>query len=302
VLTCEAHAYSEASEAADASHMSAGRKVRVMQRDPANSASPLSWDDVVASQTGNTVTLTTGLTSPTYDAGLSYRIYWDDYADALSEQRIHAYQADDADGMVANLRVPYEYVAIGGQRAFTANAASDAIEMLPDASFGDGRALDVGHETAIVRLINNLMDLKTAISTPYIGQTEMAGLGVDGGATWRLLDVRAVNFTVDKMVDMQRLLSVAPHLKSSDGASASVRISLCRTPPKGDTLDDVDRGGLYADATFTTSSTTYATPTAQQLPIKGVPDPNRGVAYIVLEGTVKAKTYGISICQEGPRE
>ena len=57
VLTLYAHRYSESSEDADAPHFAATYKVRIVERDPADPTAPLTWDDTVASQTGNTVTL-----------------------------------------------------------------------------------------------------------------------------------------------------------------------------------------------------------------------------------------------------
>lgn len=304
VLTCYAHRYSETSEGADASYFKTpvGQKVRIVERDPSNPAAPVTWDDTVASQTGNTITLTTG-DGGLFDPTKKYRVVWDDYTDAIAAQQAYSYQADDVDGQISNLRAPYQYIVGGlfiiGGFAYTVNAAADPVELVPSNSFGDGVGRDVGHDAALNRLINNLIDFKTAHSSPWVQGTLLSGAGATG--TYKLVEMRPINLTADTInAAVARSLSVSVHLASSDGTSASVRVTLARNQPLQNTVNDVDRGATYGEATFTTTSTTYATPAAVDIPIGQIKDWD-GNVWILVECTVKARCYGVSRCQEGPR-
>lgn len=309
-ITCTADAYSISGEAADASHMSAGRKLRIVERDPADPAAPLSWDRVVSSQSGNDIVLTSALSSPAFDATKFYRVIWDDYTDAIAAQQAFAYQADDADYRIADSRAPYQYVAnasLKDPETATANAPTDAVELPPNSSYGDGVGLDVGHQVAAHRLINNLMDYKTGRSNPVMVRT---AIEVSGDLTneYKLVLVVPIFLTTDGLSNaVRRYLYVAPHWKSLGGATVNARITLGKRLPKGDALEAVTRIPPYGEATFTTTSTSYATPTAVAIEIGGNRD-NDGLAYLYLEMQVPtasaseiAMTYGISVCYEGCR-
>lgn len=301
-LTCYAHKHSESYHAADASYFTAGRKVRIVEIDPADPAAPASWDRVVDTQTGNTIVLTVALSSPAWDTAKRYRVIWDDYPDTIGNQQTFSYQADDADGKIADSRVPFQY-AVGFPAltitAYTANSAADPVELMPTSSYGDGVGLDVGTQAAVARLINNMLDYKTAVSTPYLQNTELSGAAATG--TWLLVLVLPISLTQEILTTtVNRVLSVAPHFKSSDGASASVRITLARQFPAPDSVNDIDRGVVIEDVTFTTTSTTYATPAAQDIPIGNLKRAD-GTAYLLVELTLKARCMGVAKAQEGPR-
>lgn len=318
IFTCYAHSYSVSGEAADASYMSAGRKIRIIERDPEDPAAPLSWDRVVQSQTGNTVTVTVAISSPAWDSSKNYRIVWDDYGDAIAAQQLYAYQADDADGRIADTRAPYQYTTNTTLKdidstAGDANAATDGVELPPSASHGDGVGLDVGHHTALNRLINNLLDYKTARSSPFLVRTvfEVDGTGdfpeLD---VWKMRAVMPIFLTGDGLsTTVARYLYVAPHWRSSTGSSVSMRITLAREMP---TVTNTDGSHIigpdnYGQVTFTIASSTYATPTAQGISIGTIKD-SGGVAYVLIEMFIptassgaKAQCYGLGTCYEGPR-
>ena len=301
VATCYAHRFSESSEAADATRFPAGAKIRMLEIDPPDPAAPSTHDDTVASQSGNTITLTTGFAG--YDDTKLYKIISDTYGDAsATQQGAQAYQADDADGMVADARRPYQYVAtfVNLADTYTANAANDPIELPASSTYGDGVGRDVGTEASVNRLIDNLIDLKTAHSKPTI-YAELSGASATG--TYVLLDSYPICIGgLINSTTVNRSMSTTVMMKSSDGASASVRVSLCRFPPSGTTIQDVDRGQVYAEATFTVTSTTYAQVTAQNIAIGGIPPAlSGGEMWVVMEATVKARTYGVVKLQVGAR-
>lgn len=299
VATITAHAHSEASEAVDASHFPVGAKIKWIERDPADPASPATHDDTIAGNSGNDLTMTTGFAA--YDAGKVYRIVSDTYTDAsATQQASFAYQAD-ADALVQDARAPYEYVQSFLIGTFTTAATNDPVELPPNVSYGDGVGRDVGHEVAIARLANNLLDFKCPHSKPYLQQTEMSGAGRTTSSDWAMVDYGPINITPAVMVSsLNRSMTIAPYFKSSDGTSASCRVSLCRNRPTGDDIENVDRGLVFGSATFTTTSTTYATATAQTINLLGLAN-HRGDLYIVIELSEKARSYGLATVQVGAR-
>ncbi len=308
VLTCTAHDYSVSGETADAVTVGVpGHKVRIVERDPADPASPLQWDRIVQSQTGNTITLTAALSSPAYDAAKAYRVVWDDYPDAVAGQQAFCYEADDADFRIADSRAPYQYVAntqLKDTAVGDANAASDPIELPPDSADGDGVGLDVGHMQALNRLATNLYDYKTAASTPMLFQDEMT---VSGATTneWTVALVVPLFLGTDQLNSIvRRKLYVAPMFKSSSG-TVNARITLSKSLPTGAALE-ATFGIPKASAEFTTTSTTYTTPTASGISFGQIKD-LFGVVYLTLElqvpsGTATVSCRGIATCYEGARE
>jgi hypothetical protein len=300
VLTCYAHRHSESGEAADASWFTAGSLVRVIEIDPVDPAAPATWDNGVVSQTGNTITLTLALTG--WDAALKYRVVSDSYADAsATQQAAYAYQADDADGFVADARVPFEYgAATIDTTTVTANSASDQLELTPTACAGDGIGRDIGHEAAHVRLCNSLIDYKTAHSSPVVQNTAISAASITG--SWFLLVIRPVYLGGDipNAAAVTRNVSVSACFRSKDGSSVSVRISLCRTLPTGSSFNDVDRGTFYDSQTFTSTSTSWVTATAANLTatVKNLD----GVAWVLIEGsTDNTETRGVCKLQVSAR-
>ena len=308
-ITLSAHACSDTSEAVDATWMSAGRKVRIVERDPANPASPLSWDRTVSSVAGNVVTLTASLSSPTYDAALSYRMIWDDYGDAVAAQQAYSYQADDADYQIADSRAPYQYTTgtgLDGWLTGDANSASDPVELPPDSSYGDGVGYDVGHQQALNRLANNLYDYKTATSTPILFSSAITV--TKNGDAWEAVLIYPIYLGADTISSLvTRKLYVAPMFKSSNGTSIEARITLSKLPPTGgNDFLDVAFAIPNASASFSTTSTTYTTPTAVGISFGQLKD-LYGVVYLTLEMKVPdlivtASCRGVAVSYAGPRE
>jgi hypothetical protein len=298
IATCYAHKFSESGEAADASYMSVGRKIRFIELDPANPAAPSTFDDTVAAQSGNTVTLTTGFAA--FDNTKKYVMVWDTYGDAIANQQTFSYQADDADGMIFDARAPYQYVSGTNFSAFTANS-NDIVDLPPDITFGDAVGLDVATQVSINRLINNLIDYKTAHFEEWLTNGEIAPVKLTGSAVYELIECRPINLTGDNLLSTpKRVLTVAPFFRSSDGTSASVRVTLVKQPPGDNTTSDVTRGGVLAEAIFTTTTTTYATATPATLNIGALKDLS-GNAFLLVELTLKARFRGLAQAQEGPR-
>ena len=309
VITCYAHKFSESADAADASYFTTGRAVRILQIDPADPAASSTHDDTVASQTGNTITLTTGFAA--YNSSLRYTITFDTYGDIIANQQAFSFQADDTDGKVVDARVPFQYCAIDLNLplSYTANSSSDPVSLPGNNTYGDGVAWDVGTGVQVQRLINNLLDYKLTHSMPYL-QTAVNGAAVvmfgQINVAYTLVDIRPINLTLDGLsVAVGRVLSVAPFMRSGDGSSVTVRVSLVPRRPSSATINNVDRGAVYSQAVFASTSTTWGIATAQDLNIGRIKDIN-GNCYLIIEcsgsATGVAECRGLGKCQEGPRQ
>ena len=296
-LTCKAHAHSESSEVADATRFVATDVVRVIEIDPVTAASPQTWTDTVASQTGNTITLTTGLAGYDTSGATLYRVIYAGYASCTSTQKTKCFQADDADGMIVDTVQAYGFGHFGSSQSTTVtlSAATEIPSRYATNAYGDGVPLDVGYEQDAVRLANNLIHYKTAPQQPtiYSETRDFTGAG-----TWQLVEVMPFfvgmgEFTAGRT----RLLSVAPRIRSTSGATAEIRVTASRLFPSGTSRDDITRVSPYTSATFTTTSTTASVSTAQTLDISHVRLSDTllgGVMWLLVEIKTATEFHGFA--------
>ncbi len=307
VLTCYAHKHSPAGGAADASYLPATSKLRIVEIDPDDPAAPLTWDDVAAAQAGNTITLTTGLAG--WDATKFYRVYSDDYADAVTAQRTNAYQADNADGQVQDLRAPYAlaHFGVGQTTSFTLSAATDLPAKPPDIAVGDGKALDTGHAYDTAVGINNLISYKTASQVPESIVERIFG----GGGTWQLVYCAPVFIGVGQPTNTRsRKFYVSPTIMKAGAASGDIRVTLATSPPTSanpasPSRDDVTRFQPYSEHTFTTTSAVYENQAAVALDTEHLqlaPGLLGGIAWLYVELGNHARFRGFGLAHVGPVE
>lgn len=303
-LKLREHEHSGASDAADSSRFAAGDEVRIVQIDPDNPAAPITWLRTVASVSTNELVLTATLSAPAWDATKIYRVVPQDYATVQGSQRSSAFQADDADGLVSGTRQPYAMVVSGTGQAnpFTGSAATELPARWADVASGDGVALDVAYARDAGRLANNLVSYKTGPQTPAVCSEARSGSPT---GTWKLVTIEPVAVGIGELFASQtRKLSVAPQFRSKTGGSVSVRVSLCRLWPQGDSLHDATLVDPYVSATFTTTSTTYVTATAQDLDIAHLnlsPSSLGGLGWLAVEvNSGNAEVLGLARRCLGP--
>lgn len=290
-LRCLAHAHSEASEAADASHLATDYWVEVTEIDPDDPATALTWTDQVVGVSGNDVQLDTGLAG--FDDTKEYRITFAGYGTVQAVQQDKAFQADDADGLIADEAQANTFgLAVSGV-TYTLSEHTDLPERHADVLVGDGVAYDGGSELGHERLINNLIDHKMALSVPVLGSTVASNSTYSTGNTRKTVLIMPIALTTAGLSNsIMRYVSIAPWLRSSDGTATHVRISLCEHPPSDTSLDDMDIPTPNDQATWNTSSTTWATgtPTTLSLAIKD----GFGWGWLIVECAYKAETRGIA--------
>ena len=109
-LTCKAHEFSGATDAADATYFTVGEHVRIVELDPSTAGSPDTWVAVVASQTGNAITLASGLSVPSWNTAKRYMVELDD-SQTVSDATalVYAFVADDATNSTGNAANDYSH-------------------------------------------------------------------------------------------------------------------------------------------------------------------------------------------------
>jgi hypothetical protein len=304
VLTCYAHEHTESSESADATFFVATDKVLVIEMDPATAASAQSWSDTVASQTGNTITLTTGLAG--WDSSKKYRVIYDSYSTCTTAQKAKTFQADDAGGLVADTVQAYGfsyYPGIQGVTSIAAVLATETPSRHATNAYGDGKAYDVGYERDAARLANNLIGYRRSRQQPTMySEVRNFNAGAPGSVTWQLIEMQPIYVGIGELGHRTRLLTVAPRMRSTDGSTAEVRVRLCRLRPTGTTMYDVSFLDPYQSATFTATSTTFAVSTAQTLNISHLKLSdalNGGWGWLTVEVKTKTELTGLAKCVLG---
>lgn len=302
-LRCYSYRYSDdgtviSPALADAERFPAGSKVRIIERDPDDSTSPQSWDDVVASQSADDITLTTGLSG--FDNTKFYRVLFDDYADATTTQRANTFQADETDALVQDATAAYQYASWpSGTNTYLTNMNSTiGVELPADSTYADGAGRDVGFDQALARLLDMHIDYNSGLSLPVIDN--VLTNEDDTGSTWMLLAIRSLELTPEILSnDVWRELSLSPWFRSSDGSSVQLRATLTRTAPGGSSVTDVNRGSIISTATWTTTSTTWDDGTRIEVDCR-VKD-FTGRAWLLIEATLGCETRGMNRVGEGPR-
>ena len=283
-------------EDTDATLFTAGYAVRIIERDPADINNPQVWTTTVVSQTGDLITLAAPLTG--FDSAKQYRVVFDDFDACTTAQKLKAFQADPTDGLILDASGAYLYKSASAERNWTANASPPVVEMIPALTYADGAGRDVGHESALVLLLDNLLDYKTGINQPVLfsARSNTANAGA-----YQLVYLAPIWLTREGLSNaVTRELAVSLLHRSTDGTSATVRVSLCRARPTSTSNLNVSRGSVYAEMTRATTSTSYVASTVSYLDAS-VKDPDTGRAWLLIECSYKATTMGIRQLQEGPR-
>jgi hypothetical protein len=325
VLTCYEHKYSHSvtvtlnwgrisrtfhvNEDADATWFEIGDKVNVIEMDPSNPASPQNWPDTVAAQSGNTITLTTGLAG--WDTTKKYRVVPQKYSQVQATQQDYAYQADSTDRMVEDTVPFFNYAGANGDTTYVANSGDEPAELIPTLAYGDGRPQDPGYDRALVHSLNRAIDFKTAHQMPFMYGRTVAS----SSSNWVTVFAGPVFLGFDTLSGvLTRSLTIAPLFENGSGNPAttvSLRATLARMKPSEQTAVSAWSGTIaYINPVFANeSSQTTAWTTTSLTPEMGeektlniaVKDLTWGFAWLVIESKDGAAFYGLSKCIEGAR-
>lgn len=295
-IRLNAHEFTETTQAVDAAWFIAGDLIEICEADPPDPANPLKWNREVDSVSGNDLTLTAALAAPAFDDTKKYRVRSQPYTSAQQSQRANVYQADDADNRIQDDADPFTF-GLGQTGAATLEDHTAPSELVPTASYGDGVARDVGNERALIRSLNNFICHKSAKQSPALEAT----VRTQSSAGTRVLCIIPKFFgALPSTGSVTRYLSVAPWMRSSTGASVTITVTLARYYPVDDSLASMTIDDPKVSATFTTSSTTWQTPTPVDLDMRGIVD-DGGRAVIIIESTQNGSIRGLAVCRQSER-
>ncbi len=309
-LTCEQHAHSDSTEMYDVERFVGSPtfdRVKIVEVDPVDPANPDSWDKLVVSVTAPaTLVINTALSSPAFSASKRYRIIYDSYADTVSQQHTKAYQAGTT-GKIAETRTPHQYglnnasvndVSIGWtvRRLGTSLYHTDTPELPANLSYGPntGAPRDTGYDKAAAQLLDNLMDHKTARSSPFIDPTVRSNTTYDG---WQLLFCRPIFLGLSLLgSEVNRYMWIRPLWRSqgSGGAIVTVklRITLTARKPTGASLNAVTIGSPSVSQEWNTQSNFTDWVIGNEKQFSMAPFNNFQFGYLLIEGSQWADCRG----------
>jgi hypothetical protein len=292
IIRVKQHEYSESSEQVDGSRFGASDAVRIIEVDPEDSTSPLTWTRTLTAVSGDDLTHD-GLALAGFDDTKTYRIVADTFSTCQATQQDKAFQADDGDGLIEDEAQPRMYGLTSSNTAATAASHTDLPELHSNVAYGDGEPYDVGSLVGLSRLVDNLIDHKTAICSPMLGPA-LSNTTYNTGVGWQLVMMTPIFLSTGKLSNsVFRYAKVAPMFRSITGVSTSLRVSLCRTPPTDPTLNDIVVPIPNASVEFTTSSTTFEIPAALSMNL-GIKDSYAGMAWLLIECKYQCETYGLA--------
>lgn len=294
----------------DSSYFTDKDKIRIIEIDPSVAASPTTWTaEIDGTPTSTEIVISAALGAPAWDAAKKYIIIPDTYSAVQTGQQDKTFQADDADGLVENSRNPYGLSVLGSSQdpTFTGAVATTLPSRPSTYAYGDGKPLDVAYEFQAAELANNLVGYKAAPMAPEVYDDTRTH---SGATDYLLTDVIIVGIGEGRLpAPVTRKLYFAPRMRSTDGNTATIRVSLCKLWPQGDSLNSAILPEPYVSATFTTTSTTFVIPTAQGLDVRhcnSSPGILGGVGFLCVElvkgGSSNVEYEGPALCRLGPLE
>jgi hypothetical protein len=293
----------------DSSYFAANDKIRIIEIDPSVAASPTTWTaQINGTPTSTEINLKAALAAPAWDAAKKYIIVPDTYSAVQTSQQDKTFQADDADGLIENARNPFGLSVLGSSQdpTFTGNVATTLPSRPSTYAYGDGKPLDVAYEFQAAELANNMVSYKTAPICPEVYTDTRTH---SGSTDYLLTDVIIVGVGEGRFpAPLTRKYYVAPRMRSTDGNTATIRVSLCKLWPQGDSLNNALLPEPYASVTFTTTSTTFTIPTAQGIDVRHLNltpgGPFAGVGFLCVElkkgGSSNVEYEGLALSRLGP--
>lgn len=297
-LAFQAHGVSEAAEPLDAANFAVGDKITIVETDPLTPGAPIAWARTVGAVSGNEITLTAALATPAYSAAAAgYRIFSQTYSAATTNQKTKSYQALASTGVIeVTGDLARVFVSDGSVTAFTASNHADVPELVATLASGDGKPYDAGTDLILARNANWLQNHGTRHHTPFLTK-DIAAYTI-GTANYGLICYSPIFIGGGRLQGgARRMLAVAPWFRSATGAAVSLRVTLMAKRLSGILIDDVVREPPYAEIIFTTSSTLWTSPAAQNLDLSVI-DQSIGYGYLVVEMQKNCETRGLTQCGE----
>lgn len=166
-LTCKANEYSHSSQGVDASFFAASEVVHIVELGPADGVAPLEWTRTIDTVTSNAIKVTSGLSSPAWDATKKYIIESTVISGAVAGQKADAYIADDADNSTGDAgNDAYSYGGFPDTVSDFTRTYIQRFRHMPTAADDTGSPLSVGKYHDLIQGLNNLLSYKTRNVSP----------------------------------------------------------------------------------------------------------------------------------------
>lgn len=299
-IQCVPYDFAETYSPVDAARFNVGDDVRLTEIDPADPANPLTWVLSITAISGDIITFNTALTSPAWDGTKKYQLTYDHFGADQTTQQLKTFQSSSVTGLLESSGSPYQYGIQGNPSSFTVNTGSELAELYAQISYGDGKPRDVGADRGIIRTLNNLIDYRTAKQGGWLCNTVLENTTYSTGGGYQLAFLKPFFIGSETYpVTIQRKLRIAPFFRSSTGASANLRVTISPYPTSSTSKNDVSFYTPNTSVVFTTSSTTWATATEQDIPLTF--RPSDGIIWIHVELGIHCQTRGLGLCKESQR-
>jgi hypothetical protein len=269
-LRIKTNSFSRSTDGADITNLDDDDKVRIVELDPADPTAPDAWSRTLAGSGSGVVSassyiqLTAAISSPAWGGSTKkYVVIPQGYSAVQASQKLHTFQADDSDGMIADAANPNTY-GTGKKLVFDASDVTDLPALIPTETYGDGKPVTPYQLQYLAKMANNLVSYKTATHRPWcwdanIYQTSVTSYEI---ACWFPFYLGGYD-----PAERTRSIMVGPVLWSDNVlATASLRVYASRNPPTGSSgSTSWDIVGPYTYVDFSTADTTQLERTPQAL-------------------------------------
>ncbi len=267
-LKLKSHQHSRSTDAVDTSQFAATDLIRIIEIDPADTAAPDAWSRTVSSvdSTDEYIVLNSNLSSPAWSGSTKlYRVTYQLYDDCTESQQLHAFLADDGDGLIQDVAQPNLYGEYTQSGAFARAATTDLPALIPTESYSEGRPLHAGLFQDWIRMGNNIISYKGAPHCPMLFTTVFS-IGTTA-YSWAFSVPFFLGGTAHKYG--RRYLKVSPIIATANAAeTATCRVTSSQHHPSGTSTTAVTFTGASQSVTFTrTGATTEAAIAVQNLPL-----------------------------------
>ncbi len=292
-IKVKSHAHSRSTDALDVTHLSAGDKIRIVEVDPSDPASIDAWDRTILAvdTTDEYFTMTATISAPSWSGATKlFEVVPQLFADCTEDQQLHAFLADDSDGLIQDEAQPNLYGEYPQSGAFARSASSDLPMLIPDESDNEGRPLSSGLLHKWSTMGNNLVSYKAAPNTPLLWTARP-----DTNSSTYVWICTVPWYIGDNPYKMgRRVIRLASRLLITDVAeTGSCKVTSSHHYPSS-TSDPIVFDGATQSVTFTLTGTlTETTQATQELSI--VTADLQGYTWI----TVEIKTTGAAVRLRG---
>lgn len=262
-----AHQHSRSIDGVDVASFANSDKIRILEIDPADPTTYDAWDRTLAAAnavntTNNILKLTADISAPAWSGATKlFQVTAQLYTAVQPSQKLTAYVADDGDGLILDEAEPNLYGSTS-QGAYTQSNALTLPRYIANEADDEGRPLHTGLLADLGINLNHLVNYGAIRQYPLgWGPNDFS---TETGTSYKLHRVWPLLLGGDFPAGFTRRINIAPEAKTS-GGTGYVRITVSKTPPRGDSLTGAKWEGTKYQREYTTTSTSRTVLAVQSL-------------------------------------